>query len=379
MGRRIKIDINPQLLQWAREESGYKTDEIAEKLDIEPEKYIKWEQTGKDIPIGKLKNIAKQYKRQLAIFFLSDPPPKLKLPKDFRNLSIRDKGLSRDIRLAIRRSIKYQILAEEIQGEDYWKLRYSWIKEIEKITQSNKNILGLEISDWLRQKLKIDIVTQQKFRNNRTAFDAWRKNVERELGIFIFQFDMPVDEVHGFCIAERLPFIIVLNKSHAIAGKIFTIFHELAHIFKHESGICKPDFSIKAAVHEYDCNKFAARFLLPDENVSPVRNLKELENFANAFKISKDVFLRRNFELKYISNKKFYELLEELNKKVSEDLQKKHSEKTKKGYGSPQNKSQSIRGKMFYNLVMEAFHGNRIDHNTASDALALNVKYLING
>ena len=86
MGNIIKINVKPSLLQWAREESGFGIEEIAKKLKIKPERYVNWETNGQNIPLGKLKEISRQYKRQLAIFFLPDTPPKLKLPKDFRNI-----------------------------------------------------------------------------------------------------------------------------------------------------------------------------------------------------------------------------------------------------------------------------------------------------
>ncbi len=355
MGHAIRININPQLLQWAREESGFKVDEIAQKLKIRPERYIEWEKTGKDIPLGKLKNIAQQYKRQLAIFFLADVPPKLKIPKDFRNLSLRDRGLSREIRLALRRANKYQDLMIELKGEDYWDSRYLWVKEIEQILKSQKDILSLEVSDWLRHKLKIDLNTQEKFQTTRIAFKTWRNCVEAELGISIFQFSMEVNEIQGFCLTDKLPYTIVLNSNHSHTGRIFSIFHELAHIFKHEPGICLPDIASEARNDEYQCNQFAAKFLAPDEKVLPVSDLEELKYCANVLKVSSEVYLRRNFELKHLSKGKFFEFLEKLKKQYLdyEKDKKKKKEKSESGL-KPLIKSRSTRGEMFHNLVMDA-------------------------
>ena len=107
MPQTIKIQIKPQVLQWAREEAGYKAEDIATKLHIPTERYSNWENDGKEIPLGMLKSIANYYKRQLAVFLLPTPPPKLKTPKDFRNLAVSQAGLSPDTLLAMRRVHKY--------------------------------------------------------------------------------------------------------------------------------------------------------------------------------------------------------------------------------------------------------------------------------
>ncbi len=376
MAHAIKITINPGLLQWAREEAGYKIDEIAAKLKIKPERYTNWEQTGIDIPLGKLKEIARRYKRQLAVFLLPNAPPKIKTPKDFRNLSLQHGGLSKEVKLALRRAVKYQDLALELQGEEYWNSRNSWLKDVEYILRSQSSFINPPIFDWLRNKLKIDLKTQKNFSNAGKALKSWLYSFERELGIFVFQFPMPMDEVHGFCITDKLPYAIVLNRKHSYTGRIFTLFHELAHILKHESGICFPEIISDIRGDEYDCNRFAAGFLVPDDEVEPVSNLDDSKHFADIFKVSSEVILRRNLEMKYLSKKKFDKLLIQLKEQYLPILS---ISKKKKGWSEhPILRSQHTRGEMFYHLIMDAFHSNRIDHNTASDSLDLAFKYLVN-
>jgi len=84
---RVELNINPQVLRWAREEAGYGPLEIAGKIDIGTERYKSWEKEGKNIPLGKLKLIANSYKRQLAVFLLPSVPDKISKPNDYRKLS----------------------------------------------------------------------------------------------------------------------------------------------------------------------------------------------------------------------------------------------------------------------------------------------------
>jgi len=80
MPQNIKIQINPDVLRWAREESGFTSAYIAHKLNITIERYSGWENSGQNIPLGMLKKVANYCKRQLAVFLLPTPPPKTKRP-----------------------------------------------------------------------------------------------------------------------------------------------------------------------------------------------------------------------------------------------------------------------------------------------------------
>jgi len=94
MGR-ISVNINPKILRWAREESGFEIREIAEKVGVATSRYESWESDGEDVPLGKLKSIAGQYKQQLAVFFLEQNPEKFGRPQDYRNLAPAKSKLSR--------------------------------------------------------------------------------------------------------------------------------------------------------------------------------------------------------------------------------------------------------------------------------------------
>lgn len=369
MAKTILLNINPDVLKWAREEAGYKDKEIASKIGVKLDRYQTWEKTGQNIPLGYLKEISKQCKRQLAVYFLHESPPKEKLPNDFRNLNLREKELSTEIRLSIRRTHRYQDLALDLKGEDYWKKGFSWLSRVRDMIKGNGELVNDQLLKWLRERLKIDIIDQKRFRTPRIAFNNWRNVVESELGIFVFQFSMPMEEIQGFSISDRIPNAIVINKNHAYTGKIFSIFHELAHIFKRESGICDQGWTNDELKKELKCNEFSAKFLVPDEHVYSVSNLEELKNYAKTFNISKDVYLRRIFGLGFISRRTFFELLEEI---------KKQPHRKKGGPVKPTVKSRSSRGEMFYNLVIDAVNKNKIDFNTASDALGLAYRYLIN-
>lgn len=363
---RINLNINPQILQWSRQEAGYEIEEVAKKLSIDSKQYLDWESNGKEIPFGKLQDLADYYKRQLAVFFLPEVPEKLKRPKDFRNLSTIDKKLSKEVLLPLRRSAYYQSIACDLEGEQFWNNKLNWLNEIEQLSNEH------EIIKYLRNLLGVTIDDQLGWKNEMEAYKKWRSKVEEHLGILVFQFSMPMEEIQGFCLTEKLPYVIITNSNHTYSGRLFTIFHELAHIIRHESGMCLIDKIEKNQAEEWECNKMAASFLLPRDTVVPVENLNDLKNFARKLKVSREVYLRRLLEEKLISKVKFYSFLESI--KATYPKQRKKG----KVIVLPEIKSKASRGETFYNLVFEALDKNRINYTDAAQFLGLRLNRLVN-
>lgn len=362
---RINVNINPNVLQWARQEAGYNIDKVAAKLSIDPNRYNNWEKEGKGIPFGKLQNLATYYKRQIAVFFLPEVPAKIKKPKDFRNLSPDQSQLSKEVLLTLRRSAHLQKIANELEGENYWSKKLLWLKEIEELNSEQETI------SRLRELIGIDIDQQLKWKSESEAYKYWRTSVEEKLGILVFQFSMPMEELQGFCMTDSLPYIIVTNSNQSYTGRIFTIFHELAHIIRHQSGMCLVDKVEQDQKEEWACNTFAGSFLAPVKTIIPTDDLKEIATYSRKLKVSREVYLRRLKEEGLLPDVKFYTLLDEI--KAS------YKKKTKsKGFVRPEVKSRASRGETFYNIVFEALGSNRINYTDAAHALGLRVNRLIN-
>ena len=362
---RVEININPQVLRWAREEAGFDLIEIAEKVDIATERYKLWEKEGKNIPLGKLKIIANSYKRQLAVFLLPVVPDKTAKPKDYRNLSLNDSKFSKKIIDVIRDVTYFTETALEIQGESYWKGRYEWMESIKSEIKDSSGF-----SDGLRELIDIKIDDQLKWRTVSEAYRIWRHAVEDRLGILVFQFPMPMEEAHGFCITDRLPCAIVTNSNHSYTGRIFTIFHELAHLIRHQSGICLYEKATEKQKEEWECNLFAGNFLAPDNVIEQTNDLKLIAHYASQLKVSREVYLRRLKEEKKISDMNFYDLLHQIKATYKK-------EKKKSGFVKPVVKSRATRGETFFNMILEAAYHNQISYTKASNVLDLNVASIL--
>lgn len=365
------IDINPQTLKWAREEAGYDIADIVTSLEVDHASYNEWENNGRKIPFNILKKISKKFKRQIAVFFLTEIPKKVKKPKDFRNLALVTVKNSKETILAIRRANRYTNLLQEINGISYYQKKYSWLKEYNDKFGEDININNDTIAVWIRNKIEISLELQMNSPTQNQIYKIWRENIEDKLGISIFQFKMPSDEIQGFSLLDEYPFCITVNNSNAYTGRIFTIFHELGHILKNQSGMCYPEKLERNQQFEFECNSFAGKLLIPTEIVVQTDSADEIFQYAKQLKISSEAYLRRLYEMEYLSDDQFFTLLTEIRSKVV---------KIDKPFFRPTTlqKSLNSRGNHLFDSVVDAAINNRISFSLASDVLGIKINYLLN-
>jgi Zn-dependent peptidase ImmA (M78 family) len=365
MDMSLRITVNPDVLVWARQERGMTKEEAAEKLGIDTSRLERWETDGDDVPFDALQVIAKTYKRQTATFFLPDAPPKTQKIKDCRNL-VRDRGhFSPDTLLAIRRTSRYLDVARDIVDGSYWNSQYAWLKEFDGKRDHREHE-----AVRLREILKAPLTEQLKQRQSADAFRYWRQRIEEQLGIFVFQFSMPENELDGFSYAfDTLPYAIVVNNKQAPVRKIFTLFHELAHIVKHNPGVCRIGDAIveeRKPDLELECNSFAGKFLVPTDSVKITTSIDEIFDLAALFNVSGEVYLRRMFEEAKLKPATFFKLLEEVR-----DRSRSFRRPKQNGAPSMVIQSKSTRGNTFFTLVVDAAIANQLSFSTASDLLGL--------
>ena len=95
------------------------------------------------------------------------------------------------------------------------------------------------------------------------------------------------EEIQGFAIADPYAPFVFINSDDWNAPQLFTLVHELAHIWIAETGISNeidPDLKNRDKFHpvELFCNEVAANALIPDNYI------KNLER--DTFKSTKEVF-----------------------------------------------------------------------------------------
>ncbi len=125
------------------------------------------------------------------------------------------------------------------------------------------------------------------------------------------------EEFRGFALVDELAPLVFINGADTISAKMFTLAHELAHIWLGESGIFDSQiFNPPDEAVERWCNQVAAEMLVPVamliERYDPNQELiLELSRLARIFKVSTLVILRRLFDAEFLDWNNYQEAYQE--------------------------------------------------------------------
>ena len=376
MAATVQFRVNPEVLKWARETSGVPIEDAAKRLKVLPSAYSRWEAQEAFLTLAQARSLASYFKRPLAAFLLPGPPPEPSPPRDFRTLPGTEGQFDRKTLLAIRKALRLQSLAKDLmQGlgretaPQLGKAKFSEQPEQAALSE--------------RARLGIDIERQQEWKDEWEAFREWRAAIERH-NVLVFQLPMPVEDARGFSLADREPYAVVASSSDAVRARIFTLFHEFAHLLLRTPGVCLPQLDKSPQNNEPElerwCNRFAGTFLIPDSGVSIAsRNrggeltgeaLRDaVEDIARRFKVSQQVALWRLRDLERVSNQTFQTALNRLMARAKQTKQR----------GGPvavAKKCLAENGAFFTSLVLEAKGKGHVTYSDVADYLNVRLKHL---
>ena len=127
---------------------------------------------------------------------------------------------------------------------------------------------------------------------------------------------LSVEEFRGFALIDQYAPVVFINSKDAKAAQIFTLLHELAHIWIGQSGVSNFDPSEGEHDGEVEvlCNRIAVEALVPQVEYRRFWNLQlriadNITNLSGRFKVSGIAILRRAFELQLISRREFFDEL----------------------------------------------------------------------
>lgn len=300
--KKIVVRIEPRVLVWLRERSGWTQKEVAKKLDTTPEIIRRLESGRRDPTLGQLKKLALAFKCPLASFFLPEPKKEKPLPKDYRSLPNKKDVFDRKTMLAIRRSRSLQNLGMELSKN----IKYDVRPKITRVSiKDNPDI----VASKYRESFDFTWEKQKRFTDGYKMFSHLRKTLE-DLHILIFKFSMPIEDARGFVLVDESPAVIAISSKDSIEAQLFTLMHEFGHVLLGETSIDMPEESSTAqdSVERW-CNRFASSFLLPlqetrdifDKHRQHLTDTETLNSLSKKCKVSKATLLRRMLSLRYIS------------------------------------------------------------------------------
>lgn len=377
-----KAYITPNVLKWARESARMSEEIAAAKVSVTIEKLKEWEAGTSQPTIRQAQTLAKSYKRPFALFFLPD------IPRDFQPLQDFRKSGSKSLTTS---SI---FIIREIQQKQAWISDVYSDNQEEKLSfvgRFNINDNPQKVANDILQTLNIN----PSFYKSENPIKEWIDAAETN-GIFISRtsfihsrLKLDSEELQGFAIADpHAPFVFV-NSEDWNAPQLFTLVHELAHIWIAETGISnevEPDLKQKDKFHpiELFCNEVAANALMPsqiilDFNASSFQSSKDVFKIAKQLGVSSFALLVRALNLNIISISSYQKLKKQADIDFAEYLkreaEKKAKQKDKEKPGGPNYFLLQLNrnSRLFTQTVLDAFRGGYIEPTLASNLLNVQV------
>lgn len=301
--------INPFILSWSRQRAGLSEEKLASSLAVKPEKVFEWE-AGESAPTFKqAQKWASLAHIPFGFLFLKEPPrEKLSLP-DLRTVG----GLTPD-----EPSLNLLDTVKDVLRKQYWYLEYlndcdaralpfvgafTADAEVKSVVEDMRRTLGV-----------LDIPTKGNYEDYLRLLISAAESV----GILVMRSGivegnthrkLDVSEFRGFAISHELAPIVFINSADAPAARLFTLVHELAHIWIGSTGVSSAGVDANRKEEAF-CNAVAGEFLVPEVMFrSHWRKIDDwqiqLPELASIFRVSKLVIVRRACEFGFISHEQY--------------------------------------------------------------------------
>jgi len=292
-----RAQVSPRLLRWACARSGLDTD----ALEAHFPHLGAWLHGDAAPTFKQLEKFAKATYTPIGYLFLAEPPEERVPIPDFRTAATQrarrpSPDLLETIYICQQRQEWYRDFARST-GEKP-------LSFIGSVRQSEGVVAA---ADAIREALGFELEARREMP---TWTDALRYFIEQAdaAGLMVMCSGVVLNnnrrhldpaEFRGFAMADELAPVVFINGADTKAGQMFTLAHELAHIWLGQSAVSDaeparlPDQSV-----ERWCNQVAAELLVPlsalEAEYEPKPDLRaELDRLARRFKVSTLVILRR--------------------------------------------------------------------------------------
>ncbi len=393
------IPINKDILVWARKEANLSAGRAAIKAHIKNLKargvreglpsalrLERWEEGIGTPTFPQLENLAKAYRRPVLTFFLPEPPVKQTRLQDFRtigNKSIDSDAFSPEFSALLR-----QIEALQISLQDL--LEETGSKPLSFVGSISVKSTPIEVAQQIRSLLGYSFDNQRNTRDNDQVFSDIRTKAE-EQGIFVllegnlgnYYTNIDPEVFRGLAISDNLAPFVVINPNDAKTAMIFTLIHELCHIWRGETGISNWNSLDIPQGHlpfqnEAFCNQVAAEFLVPERDL--LREWEKqtighstdesIQRISRQFNVSRIVIARRLLDFGQIDKDFYWKFFEACQEEWQE--QRNRTKRNKEIKIPYKIRTRSRLGNRLINTVLSAAREGKISELDASRML--NVK-----
>lgn len=301
--------VNPNLMSWSRRRAGLSEADLAESITVQEDKVLAWEAGESKPTFRQAQQWANLAHVPFGYLFLSEPPKEeLPLP-DLRTVGgAAPAAPSLDLLDTVRDVLrKYEWYLDYLKEQGLSSLpfvgKFTSTARVADVVADIRSVLGVNEAphrqggeEYLRQLIAgADAAGILVMRSGVVGANTHRK--------------LDVGEFRGFAISDKFAPIVFINIADAPAARLFTLIHELVHIWIGSSGVS----SVSPSSNRQDeifCNAVAGEFLVPKAKLTPLwRKVDDwvalLPELAAIFYVSKLVVARRACDLGFISNDEY--------------------------------------------------------------------------
>lgn len=306
------VSINPALLIWARERAGAEIFMLEERFP----KLAAWEAGDAQPTLKQLEDFARAVHVPIGYLFLPEPVQETLPVADFRTVAGHAAPRpSPDLLDAL-------YLCQ--QRQDWYRdhARMNAFPPLTFIGSANIASDSVAVAEAMRHTLNISLAEHQQLPSWEEALRQLIAKAE-EAGVMVMVSSivgsnshraLRVEEFRGFALADTLAPVVFINGADSKAAQMFTLAHELAHLWLGESGISNTETGRLPEQHsERWCNAVAAEFLMPMQATREAYRTnqplaEEMVRLARLFKVSTLVVLRRLFDAGFIDKDQLWQL-----------------------------------------------------------------------
>lgn len=366
--RRLELSLQPSVLRWARERSSLDLEELAHKAGVKVERVRDWEETGR-ISIAQVERLAQKTHTPEGFLYLPFPPEdRLQIP-DLRTVGDTPPPRpSPDLLDTVHAMERRQAwMRDELieQGADRLPFVGSATPDAptEDVARAMRDVLDLQggwaadVPTWtdaLRMLHgRIDEAGVLTVSNGVVGNNTHRR--------------LDPDEFRGFSLVDEYASLVFVNAADFKSAQMFTLIHELAHIWMNASGVDNPNLGDPDAPRpdiEQRSNAIAAEFLIPAADLRVVwarvsNSADRFEQVARIYKTSRIVAARRALDLNLIGRTEFFDFYAEY------EAEERRTQRPQ-GEGGDFWKTQGARlGRRFSQAVVEAVQEGRLLYRDA--------------
>lgn len=306
----MRAPIARRMLTWAIERSGIDTLELEGRFPKLPA----WLSGDLQPTLKQLEDFARAVHVPIGYLFLPHPPEEpLPIP-DFRTIA------GRHLTRPSPNLLDMIYVCQERQG---WYREYAQLTRLPEADFVGSATIATPpetVADRMRTRLHFDLDAR---RDCATWSEALRLFIQHadQIGVLVMVSGivlsnthraLNVDEFRGFALADRLAPLIFVNGADTKSAQMFTLAHELAHLWLGTSALS--DLSVIPVAgyrkEEVWCNQVAAELLVPlsvfRQELQPHEDVeKALPRLARRFKVSTLVILRRMLDARWFSRDAF--------------------------------------------------------------------------